>query len=349
MAKEIADVVKGLGGSQEPPVFEESTGGEGAAGAPPASAEGSKEIAPMDVFGEEFKDKGWDDVKTDYSERVKRERELSEQLAEASNREPEFADPEVAEYNAWIKNGGNKDYNLFQRIKTVGQETTDIDALVLQKIVENPMYIGHEAKIKSEILKSTPIDKEQDSDLSDEDIAFNRAKIAEQATKAREYLKLQQDKLKLPSAVAKTNKAEVVAQRTQDWTAKVDPMLSEIKTIPLQRMVKDGEKEKLEKVADYQLPDHVLQSYKKQVLDYFPNHIDATPEAITAAKSNALRVAVFENLPYIISAAIDAEKLKWEEEAQKIYGGGVNLKSPGGVANGGVPTDVVTGAKQHFK
>ena len=356
--QDIGDIAKKLGGSTEQPVIEtEENGGSPAAaqnppenngGGEPPAGNPPKPVLPADIFGEEFKDKQWDEVKTDYTSRIQREKELSERLQEIESRQPEFADPEVAEYNAWIKNGGTKNYSLFNRIKSVGQETSDIDALVLQKVLENPAYIGHEEKLKAEILKDIPIVSTDDVELSEQDIAFNKAKLSEKATKAREYLKSQQEKLQVPATAATTDKAAVIAKRKEDWTAATETMFSALKTIPLQRVVKEGDKEKFEKVLDYQIPDHLIQSYKEQMISIYPNHADATPENLKIAQANVMKNIVFENLPYLFSSLLDAEKLKWEEEQEKIYGAAVRPKSPGGGSDGGGITDTVKGAKDHF-
>lgn len=347
------DIIKKLGGSTEQPVIEiENNEGtppaSASAAANPPAAEQPKGMLPADIFGEEFKDKQWDDVKSDYTTRIQREKELNERLQEIESRQPEFADPEVAEYNSWIKNGGTKNYNLFNRIKSVGEETSDIDALVLQKVVENPAYLGHEEKLKAEILKDTPIMSTDDIELSEQDIAFNKAKLSEKATKAREYLKSQQEKLQVPAIAATTDKAAVIAKRKEDWTAATETMFSALKTIPLQRVVKEGDKEKFEKVLDYQIPDHLIQAYKEQMISIYPNHADVTPENLKIAQSNVMKNIVFENLPYLFSSLLDAEKVKWDEEQEKLYGAAVRPKPPGGGSDGGGVTDTVKGAKDHF-
>lgn len=363
MAKEIADIVANLGGSMEPPVFEAATPEEGAATTTPTTPASTASATPaatpagdppntetpFDVFGEPFKDKGWVDVKSDYEARVKRAQELESELAEVQSRVPEFADPEIAQYNSWVKNGGIKDYSLFSRIKSVGTETSDIDALVLKRIAENPSFIGMESRLKADILKDFPIEGTVENPLSDEDIAFNKAKISAQAQEARQYLNTLQSKLQVPAAVTPTDKAALVEKRKGDWSAATETMFSQLNTIPLQRMVKEGDKEKLEKVLDYQIPDHLIQAAKQRVIEYFPNHADVSPEILKTVQASVMQSLVFENLPHILNTVLDAERARWQEEADKLYGGGILPKSPGGVGNAVGPTDVVSGAKQHFK
>src|ERR1035437_9060819 len=71
-----------------------------------------EEITPDKIFGEEYKEKKWDDVKGEFVSVRQKAADLEKENTELKGRKPTFANTEVEEYNAWIANGGVADYNM---------------------------------------------------------------------------------------------------------------------------------------------------------------------------------------------------------------------------------------------
>lgn len=360
--KTEAEIIAAMGGSNEPPVIQEEPtvipvgtdpGNPGDTPATEPAAQGAgdapKQVLPHEIFGEDFKDKDWAHVKSVLDERNEKLTTLEKEKAELAARQPDYADPEVAEYNAWIKNGGIKNHNIFTRVKNAGAEMSDIDAVITQRVLENPAFIGSEDLLKEEILSELPIVSTAENPLTEAQIKFNQAKITDKAIKAREYLKTQQDKLQVPVAPAAVDNSAVIAKRKENWSAATDQMFSKIKSVPLHTVVKkDGGKEEFVKVLDYQVPENLVPQYKERLVTLFSNYGDVDENTLKQLHGEFQKGFISENYPYMLAQALEQQRTQLEEEYDKKYGGGLTPKPPGGVGNT-VTTDVVQGAKEHFK
>lgn len=308
-----------------------------------AEAQKSNIPTPDVVFGEEYKDRKWEDVKTVFDEKTQKLSEYEAELAELKTKKPNYSKPEVAEWDAWLGNGGIEDYGIFTKIKTLDADSLDhIDALVTKRLIENPEFRGMESQIKKEYIDKYNLESTEEKPLTDEQIKFNQAKIAVEGKEAKQFLSGLKSKLQVqqPDPEAKTKSIE---KKKSDWMPIIDQVFGELKTVKIPVLKKDGTgktvkddkgNDMIESLADFQVPEHLQAKLKNEYqseVEKFPN-VDA--KSAELLKASALNRIVVDNLPYIVSSALQQKETELHDFYQKKYGGQV-LKQPG--ASGGQP------------
>lgn len=316
------------------------------AGTPPA---GEGIATPDTIFGEEWKDKKWDDVKADYQTKAQRLAELEKENTEIKGRSPQFADPEIAEYNAWVANGGQKDYGIFSMVRSVDSAALDgVDAIVAQKVIENPNFKGFEPQLKQEIIDQYQLESTDDRPLTDEQIKFNRAKLKVEETKAKEYLTGLKGKMQVKAADPEAA-TKAAAARADSWAPVVDKTLSDIQklAIPILKVGAEGKNVKDDKGHDvfdnfgeYSLPEHLKGKYKDIAMQVLST-IDVNDKTAKELPAFLKMRMVIDNLPYIVSHVADVTRKQVIDEYDKRYGGAGAPPPPGakGGHNGSSSTD----------
>lgn len=311
---------------------------------PPAtpSDQQPKMVMPSELFGEEWKDKDWDGFKSDYQTRLQKAKGLEARLQELEERKPEYADEEVAKYDAWIRNGGQKDYDAFKFMSGYNPESVDdIDKVVMETVLKNPDLRQFKDKLKDQLINKYGLAATDDNELSPEQVAFNKAQFKEVAKQADEFLKQQSEKLKVVDAPA-AKFEEIYGQRKPKWQTEMDAILNSITKIPVPIVEKEGDRYVDKVFSEFELPAKVLQDYKEKLMPYLVDNYakasDVTPELINHAKAQVLQRAIVENLPFIVSDIKAKIEKELTDEFDKKYNGGI-LKAPGGASTvGGQPT-----------
>lgn len=318
------------------------------ASTPPLPAVGAPAtITPDLVLGEEWREKKWEDVKSDYQTKKERLDILEKENAEIKGRSPQFADPEIAEYNAWVSNGGIKDYAAFKLIKNVETSTLDsVDAIIAQRIIQNPEYKGLEGMLKREIVEKYKLVSTEDDPLSEEQITFNKAKLDIEAKGAKEFLSGEKVKMhvQVPDPEAQ---AKVTAKRVESWNPIVDKTLSDIKSIPIPflkigeegKTVKDDKgQDVIDSFGDYPIPDHLKGRYKEMAMQVLSS-ADVNEQMAKELPGFLQMKMIVDNLPYIISHVTQVTEKRLIDEYDKKYGGAGQLPPPGAKGNpGGTPS-----------
>lgn len=295
---------------------------------PPAPPAEPITTLPLELFGEEFKEKTIDDVVAEFKTARQKAMELESQIQEVSKKTLEYGSPTVQAFDAWVKNGGVDDFKVFSMVKSFTPEMDNVDALVAKQVLENPQFLGHEKVIKQQIISNYQIEADEVNGLTPEQVEFNKAKLTADAEKAKNYLKEQQAKLQVQQS-APVNTEEILAKRKSDWSVAAANTVSTLKAIPIPGAVKNGEKYDYPEVASYALPETIVNKYKDEFVDLFAKSIDATPETVKQFQGQLYQRMIVENLPYIVQTALDKQKAQLEEEFDKKYNGGV-VKQPGG-------------------
>lgn len=303
-----------------------------------------KYIAPHEIFGDEYKDKDWDVAKEELSTKLNRVKEIETRLQELESATPAYANDEVAAYDAWIKNGGTADYELFQTVKNFkSEEADDIDKVVAQQLLMHPELKPFKDKIKEKLINDYGLVSTDDNELSDEQIAFNKVNFKSKVQQAEDFLKQQSDKLKIVEA-PKAKLQEVIAQREQGWMPEVEKALTFAHKIQIPTIVKEGDKYVNAVAGEYELPEKVMQQYKAELIPQltkaYSEFTDPTPEAINQVKAQVLNRVIIDNLPWMISQVQATTEKKVIDEYDKKYNGGVIPKAPGSASTGGDPNNV---------
>jgi hypothetical protein len=298
------------------------------------------ELLPHEIFGDEFKDKKWEDVKTVIS----RVPDLEKEVETLKGKQPEYANQTIAQYDNWVKNGGVDDFGVFNMVKNIKEDIDDVDALVAKEILENPEYAKFQSQVKQRIIEKYNIEATEENGLTEEQVLFNKASLSKDAKSAKTFITQQLEKMQVPQSPAKPNNEEVIAKRKVDWTAATEQSLSKITKVGIPYVKKDGDKETIETLMEYQIPENIRKQAQEQFVEIFSRVGDATPENIKQLENEFKADFILKNLPYIVSAAVSKKEAELTEAYDKKYAGMV-VKDPGGSPPG---TTTVSKGDEHI-
>lgn len=345
-----------------PPTADSGTPAADAAAAPPPANPDTPvvltEATPDKIFGESWAGKKWEDVKSDYDTRVQKVSEYEKLIEDQKNKRPEYANEDVEAFDAWVRNGGSSDVNVFSRVRTVDVTKLDgIDAIITQKVIEHPQFRGMEGQLKQELIDQYNLVSTDEKPLTDEQIAFNKAKLEVEASKSKEYLSGLKGKMQIQRAdPAEQQKAfeEAKVKHIQGWTPVIDKVFADFKSIPIS-IPKVGDSGKIEKddkgnvvfenLGEYPVPEHLQKQYK----DLFAADVAKFPVLDANSESRLRQSAInrfkVENDAYIMAHALDKQRTSLIEEYDKKYGGAGTLPPPG--PKGGPNNNNLSTAEQH--
>lgn len=317
----------------QPPTGNNEGGGAPNQQDPPPQPPATEPIqVDLSVFGENFKDKKIDDVAGEFKSMTARIQEYENKIKEIETRSPQYADVEVAEYDAWIKNGGTKDYSVFKQIQSFTEETAKtmdaIDKIVLKTVIEEPSYKGYEQKLKQKLIDQYGIEANEINGLDEETVRFNKVKLERDAKDAEKFVLEQKSKLKVEGQ-APINQNELIEKRKPIWKQVADNASTLLSKIPIPMTVSENGQSKIEKLTDFEVPQELVDEYRNQIVEVYSKYGDATPEMQQTAILQAQRELVYSNLPKIVNHVADVVRKQVIDEYDKKYGGGNHPKPPG--------------------
>lgn len=313
----------------EPPQPPASTPPGGEPPTPPAN----QQLLPHEIFGDDFKDKKWDDVKSVISKAS----ELEKEVETLKTKQPTYANETIAQYDNWVKNGGVDDYGVFNMVKNMKDDIDDVDALVAKEILENPEYAKYQNQVRDRIIEKYGIQATEDNGLTEEQVQFNKASLSKDAKAAKSFIKEQVGKMQVPQSPTQQNNEELMAKRKNDWALAAQQTFSKLTKVGIPTVRKDGDKEVFETLMDYQIPESIKKEAQEQFVEVFSRVGDATPENIKQLESEFKANFILTNLPYIVSAAVAKKETELTEYYDKKYAGAI-LKDPGNTPPGSSST-----------
>jgi len=309
---------------------------------PPTTLEAPKAEAkttlPHEIFGDDYKEKDWEAVKTEFQTRSQKVQELETRLKEMEDKTPEYADEEVAAYDAWLRNGGKKDYEAFSFVKSYDSEKVDdIEKVVMKQVMENPDLRPYKDKLKEQLIEKYGLAATENNDLTPEQVALNKALFRDVAKQADDFLKQQSDKLKVVDA-PKAKFEEIVKERQPKWQSVAEAALTEMSKIQIPIIEKEGQNYVDKVFGEFELPSKVIEDYKAKLLpqlsDMYAKASDPTPEMVQHLKGQVFSRTIIDNLPWIISQVKSKVESDVTEFYDKKYNGGITPKAPGGTPAG---------------
>jgi len=326
--KSSAEVLSGLGITTAAP----PAGGEGQAGGQEGHQQtqtGLPEGFAPTIFGEGFD--SWEKVQTEIPQRLSRLSELEREIEGYKSKPiPEFADPEIASYNEFVRNTGIKDFALFDKVK--GYESLDdVEKMVLKEVLLNPEFKGKEDLLRNEIL-----DKYKLSEIYEES-QQQLGKVRLQADTKDAVSKIAEIVAKMQVQAPDPEKVKASQQqKLESWLKELDGILGKVGTLPIP--IPDGDKFSF--LKEFQFKPEVLQQYKEPLakavaaLDIDDNNRAAIERRIKAD-------AVFDNLPYIIQHVTQLKEAELAAFYENKYGGGLERPKPPGSGGSGGTGDIV--------
>lgn len=291
---------------------------------------GLQDIDLSQHFGDEYKGKNIEEVADGYKALKSKQEEFERLYNESKEKGLEYGSETSALYDSWIKGGGNEDFRIFSIVKNFDKDKIeDIDALVAKEVLENPNYVGFEEMLKEKLIERYQIEATEYNELTDKQVEFNKARLAHDASKAKEYLLSEREKLQVKQAPTKGLTEEQLAKRKSDWELATSNVFTNAKSISIPIAVTEDGKTSFNNYINFQVPENVITKLQKDFTDAYSSFSDANDDIVGQMKGQVYQRIIAENLPYIIKSAIDKKEAELIEEYDKKYSGGV-LKSQGG-------------------
>jgi hypothetical protein len=239
-----------------------------------------------EIFGDQFKTV--DDAKKAIPEAFKELttlRQKTQELTDSLAKKPKhaFASDDIAKFNEFARETGIKDAIVFNKINSTDlANMSDMDALVMQHIIENPAFAGKEPQVRKYFEKKYNVDSSlidpkrvESGELTQEELDklifdhdTNLIGVSSDGAKARERLRTLKEKIKMPE-IPKEDASpqskwtpEVEEKQKTAWTTVNEKMGAEFSTIPI--TLKGG----TEPIVNFVLPEESKKAVLKNALDY---------------------------------------------------------------------------------
>lgn len=281
-----------------------------------------------EMFGEQYKTV--EDVKKANIPAALQERETlrrrNEELETQVKAKPKhaFATDELAMLNEFTRETGIKDVGVFGKLHSTEVANMDaMDALILQRIIDDPSLAGKEPQVRRMLEKRYNVDskKVEAGEMTQEDLDDNLLEVSSDGRKAKEKLLGLKAKIKMPEP-----EAEVIPQGKVKWTPEIEAtqkanwqkvsekMGDTFATIPI---LMEGAKEP---IANFVLPEDVKKVINKNALDYVINNQMEVNEAnVRNVAMQMYSDAVLPNFDKIVKIVFDRARSMTEEEYLKAY------------------------------
>ena len=279
-----------------------------------------------EMFGEQFKTV--EDVKKanisgslqELATLRQKTQELEAQLAKKPKHS--FASDDIAKFNEFARETGIKDAGIFNKINgTDVANMPDMDALVMQHIIDNPSLAGKEPQVRRYFETKYNVDKAKvdAGDLSEEDYEVNLIGVTSDGARAKAKLNELKSKIKMPESpvdepVSKKWTPEIETKQKSAWSVVNEKMGEAFSTLPI---TPKGWKEP---IVNFVLPEEAKKSVLKNALDYVVSNQMEVSEANVRSVANSMYSEIlFDNREEIYHAIIERVRTMTEEEYLKQY------------------------------
>lgn len=246
-----------------------------------------------------------------------------------------FASDDIAKFNEFVRDTGIKDAAVFNKLNVTDVANMgDMDALVMQHIIENPSSAGKEPQVRRYFetrynVDSSKIDPKrvESGDLTQEELEQNKLDyesnligVTTDGGKAKAKLQELKGKIKMPefSADEPANKSkwtpDVETKQKAAWTEVNEKMGAEFAKIPI--TLKGGK----EPIVNFVLPEESQKVVLKNALDYVvSNQMEVNQANVTSVAEAMYSDILFTHREEIYHAIFERARSMTEEEILKVY------------------------------
>lgn len=271
-------------------------------------------------FGEEIT--SIDDLHSNYSESQKKLDELRKQnevLKLKAERELEFADPVIGEFNSFAKETGITNMTVFNKIKNVDAEkakSNPLEILVTEQILENPDYADKEDFFRKQVLKKYGFESAEDFHSNENEEITMQMQI--DANRAFKKIAEKKEKIKAPEAVDYEKQLEERNKTIADNQEKLRGVVTKMSDGLKKYKYKPAEGTDFE--FDFEFDDETVGEMQKAIVDLQsksdkPFDQDSFQKTVAGVYSNA----VMRNLPKIMDAYAKSVREMTDETYRKTY------------------------------
>lgn len=246
-----------------------------------------------------------------------------------------YANDDIAKFDEFVRSTGIKDAGVFNKLNVTDVTNMDnMDALVLQHIVDNPSLAGKEPQVRRYFEMKFNVDpnkidpkKVESGDLTQEELEQNKLEyetnligVASEGGKAKSKLQELKSKIKMPEIPADdTDKKvkwtpEIEVKQKADWTKVNEKMGEEFKTIPIRMKGSDAP------IVNFVLPEETKKVILTNALDYaVSNQMEINEANVTSVATQMYSEAILSNMSEIAHAIFERARSMTEDEYLKTY------------------------------
>ena len=246
-----------------------------------------------------------------------------------------FASDDIAKFNEFVRDTGIKDAAVFNKLNATDVANMgDMDALVMQHIIENPSSAGKEPQVRRYFetrynVDSSKIDPKrvESGDLTQEELEQNKLDyesnligVTTDGGKAKAKLQELKGKIKMPEIstdepIAKSKwTPEIEKSQKTAWTEVNEKMGAEFAKIPI--TLKGGK----EPIVNFVLPEESQKVVLKNALDYVvSNQLEVNQANVTSVAEAMYSDILFTHREEIYHAIFERARSMTEEEILKVY------------------------------
>jgi hypothetical protein len=237
----------------------------------------------------------------------------------------QFVNEDIAKLNEFVRETGIKDVGVFNRLNATDiANMSDMDALVMQQIIENPSLAGKEPQVRKFLEKRFNVDSKQveSGDLTQDDLEINLIGMTSEGAKAKTKLQELKSKIKMPEPpkedIPEGGKAkwtpEIETKQKALWENGYTKLYEKFATIEIP--IKGG----TAPLINFGIPEESRSTVLKNVTGYMVNNQLEVNEANGKAAINMARAElILSNLDQIIHAVSEHVRGLKEEEYLKLY------------------------------
>jgi hypothetical protein len=237
----------------------------------------------------------------------------------------QFVNEDIAKLNEFVRETGIKDVGVFNRLNATDiANMSDMDALVMQQIIENPSLAGKEPQVRKFLEKRFNVDSKQveSGDLTQDDLEINLIGMTSEGAKAKTKLQELKSKIKMPEPpkedIPEGGKAkwtpEIETKQKALWENGYTKLYEKFATIEIP--IKGG----TAPLINFGIPEESRSTVLKNVTGYMVNNQLEVNEANGKAAINMARAElILGNLDQIIHAVSEHVRGLKEEEYLKLY------------------------------
>jgi hypothetical protein len=233
-----------------------------------------------------------------------------------------FASDDIAKFNEFVRDTGIKDVVVFNRINGADvANMDDMDALVLQHIIENPTLAGKEPQVRKYFERKYNVDprKVEENELTQDELETNLIGITSDGGKAKMKLAELKSKIRMPEVQAEDDKPkgwtpEILSEKKNQWSEVNQKMSDEFAKIPIHM------KGYTEPIVNFTIPEETRKAITSNALNYaVSNQMEINEANVKSIAQMMYSNLIVSNLNEITQAVFERARTINEKEYLEKY------------------------------
>jgi hypothetical protein len=235
-----------------------------------------------------------------------------------------FASEDIAKFNEFVLDTGIEDVVVFNRINGADvANMDDMDALVLNHIIENPKLAGKEPQVRKYFERKYNVDskKVEEGELTQDELETNLIGITSDGGKAKQKLAELKGKIRMPDIPTDEpdNKPkgwtpEIELEKKNQWSEVNQKMSDEFAKIPIHM------KGYTEPIVNFTIPEETRKAITSNALNFaVSNQMEINEENVKSIAQMMYSNLIVSNLNEITQAVFERARTINEKEYLEKY------------------------------